>query len=168
MKTIVIYTSKRGSSKKYAEKFAHNNQYQLFEQNQLSSKELESVEKIYYFGSVYAGKVIGLAKLKEKVKENLKIIVVSVGLSSKNDHEKITEINKGITSIFPDAEMFHMRGQLSFKELSLPEKLIIKMIGKETKKVESKKMKDIEKAILQVLSDGSVNFLDLEEVKRIH
>jgi menaquinone-dependent protoporphyrinogen IX oxidase len=77
------------------------------------------------------------------------------------------EIRKGIIEIFPESEIFYMRGRLSYKELSFPEKILIKMINKESKKKELQSKLDIEKAIGQVVAEDGVDFINLNELEVI-
>jgi menaquinone-dependent protoporphyrinogen IX oxidase len=60
-----------------------------------------------------------------------------------------------------------MRGRLSYKELSFPEKILIKMINKESKKKELQSKLDIEKAIGQVVAEDGVDFINLNELEVI-
>ena len=167
MEKLVIYATKRGSSKKYAEAFAQKHGYPVYEQGRVPSEDFAGSKKLYYFGSVYAGRVFRLNKLKEKCREDMEITVVPVGLSSKNDQEKMVEIRKGIIKTFPEAEIFYMRGRLSYKELSFPEKILIKMINKESNKKEFQNKLDIEKAIEQVVAEDGVDFINLNELEVI-
>lgn len=70
MKNIVVYGTKKGSSEIYAKAFAKENDYPILEYTDLTSMELASVDRVYYFGSVYAGNVLGLEEVKKKVTEN--------------------------------------------------------------------------------------------------
>lgn len=79
----------------------------------------------------------------------------------------MVEICNGIIETFPEAEIFYMRGRLSYKELSFPEKILIKMINKESKKKESQNKLDIEKAIGQVVAEDCVDFINLNELEVI-
>ena len=84
-----------------------------------------------------------------------------------NDHEKLAEIRDGIVKVFPQAKIIHLRGRLNKEQLKLPEKLIIKMISKSSRKKAEQEKLDIEKAIEQVDTTGSVDYLDLAELVNI-
>lgn len=129
--------------------------------------ELASVDRVYYFGSVYAGNILGLEEVKKKVTENQSLVIISVGLTSIYDQEKLEEIQQGIVKLFPDAEHVHLRGRLVKEQLKLPEKLIIKMISKSSAKKEEEEKLDIEKAIEAVVSEGKADYIDLAELVRI-
>lgn len=130
MNTIVIYATKKGSSELYAKTFAKNNKYQIFKQEQVSSEELAKADEVYYFGSVYAGKVIGLEELKKKLSGNSHLTIISVGLTAVKDQEKLAEIREGVSKEFPQASFYHLRGRLIKQQLNMPEKIILKMISK--------------------------------------
>ncbi|HCM87964.1 MULTISPECIES: flavodoxin domain-containing protein [Enterococcus] len=167
MTTIVIYATKKGSSEIYAREFANSRHYPILEQAQVTSKGLITARNIYYFGSVYAGKVLGLEEWKKKIDDKKEMTIVSVGLSSKNDQEKLAEIQKGISEDFPEAATVHLRGRLVIEQMKLPEKLIVKMISMASKKKIEQEKFDIEKAIEQVVDVSCVDFIDLAELDRI-
>lgn len=167
MKNIVVYGTKKGSSEIYAKAFAKENDYPILEYTDLTSMELASVDRVYYFGSVYAGNVLGLEEVKKKVTENQSLVIISVGFTSIYDQEKLEEIQQGIIELFPDAEHVHLRGRLVKEQLKLPEKLIIKMISKSSAKKEEEEKLDIKKAIEAVVSEGKADYIDLAELVRI-
>lgn len=167
MTNSVIYATKKGSAEVYAKAFAQKKNYPIYENKQVSSEDLIDAEKIYYFASVYAGSLLGIEELKKKVPENSQLTILPVGLSSVNDHEKLAEIREGIVKVFPQAKIIHLRGRLNKEQLKLPEKLIIKMISKSSRKKDEQEKLDIEKAIEQVDTSGSVDYLDLAELVNI-
>ena len=166
MNTIVIYATKKGSSELYAKTFAQNNRYQIFKQEQVSSEELAKADKVY-FGSVYAGKVIGLEELKKKLSGNSHLTIISVGLTAVKDQEKLAEIREGVSKEFPQASFYHLRGRLIKQQLNMPEKIILKMISKSSKKKPLQEKLEIEKAIEQAVDEGSVDCIDLSELEKI-
>ena len=166
MNTIVIYATKKGSSELYAKTFAQNNKYQIFKQEQVSSEELAKADEVYYFGSVYAGKVI-LEELKKKLSGNSHLTIISVGLTAVEDQEKLTEIREGVSKEFPQASFYHLRGRLIKQQLNMPEKIILKMISKSSKKKPLQEKLEIEKAIEQAVDEGSVDCIDLSELEKI-
>lgn len=167
MTNSVIYATKKGSAEVYAKAFAQKKNYPIYEHKQVLSEDLIDAEKIYYFASVYAGSLLGIEELKTKVPENSQLTILPVGLSSVNDHEKLAEIREGIVKVFPQAKIIHLRGRLNKEQLKLPEKLIIKMISKSSRKKAEQEKLDIEKAIEQVDTTGSVDYLDLAELANI-
>lgn len=167
MNSFVLYATKKGSSEIYAKEFARKKNYRLLKREQSSTEDIAGSDKIYYFGSVYAGKVLGLEELKREFPNN-NLTVFPVGLSSNNDQEKLAEIRDNIMSVFPQAEIIHLRGRLIKEQLSLPEKLIIKMISKASKKKAAEDKLDIEKAIEQAVDNGSVDCIDLAVLEDIH
>lgn len=166
MNSFVLYATKKGSSEIYAKEFARKKNRRLLKLEQSSTDDITGSDKIYYFGSVYAGKVLGLEELKKKFPNN-NLTVFPVGLSSSNDQEKLAEIHDGIISVFPQAEIIHLRGRLIKDQLNLPEKLIIKMISKASKKKTAEDKLDIEQAIEQAVDNGSVDYIDLAVLEKI-
>lgn len=167
MNGMVIYATKKGSSEIYAKAFAKRNDYPLIQQTHVSLEDVTKAGKIYFFGSVYAGKVLGLEELKKILPNSSNLTVVSVGLTSIRDQEKLAEIREGVTNVHPQAAFFHLRGRLEKERLSLPEKLIIKMISKASRKKEEKDKSEIEKAIDLVVNEGSVDYIDLANLESL-
>lgn len=167
MSTMVIYATKRGSSELYAKTFAQKNKYQIIKQEQASSEVLAKADEVYYFGSVYAGKVLGLEELKKKLTGNSRLTILSVGLTAVEDQEKFAEIREGVSKEFPQASFYHLRGRLIKQQLNMPEKIILKMISKSSKKKPLQEKMEIEKAIEQAVNEGSVDCIDLSELEKI-
>lgn len=129
MNDLVIYASKRGSTEEYAREFAKGRNTSAINYNQITKEEFLSVKNIYYFGSVYAGKVTGLDHLIKLLPTDLGIAIIAVGLTSITDKKKILELRDKIHEKVPQARIFHLRGRLSRNSLSLPEKLLLKLLS---------------------------------------
>ena len=65
MKTVVIYESKYGTTKKYAEWIADALSCDLFEKKSITPSALTGYDTIIYGGGLYAGGVSGIGLLKK-------------------------------------------------------------------------------------------------------
>lgn len=93
--------------------------------------------------------------------------IISVGLTAVKDQEKLAEIREGVSKEFPQASFYHLRGRLIKQQLNMPEKIILKMISKSSKKKPIQEKLEIEKAIEQAVDEGSVDCIDLSELEKI-
>ena len=117
MKSIIIYGSKYGSSKKYAEMLSQNLGIDHFDYKEFNMSNKYDV--LIYIGALYAGGVKGLAKtLSNYPPDNYKkLIIVTVGIADPKDLKNVESIKMSIYKQLPknlnkDIELFHIRGSL--------------------------------------------------------
>ena len=87
-RTVVIYKTKYGSAKQYAQWLAEELKADLFENSKFSPSMFKDYENIIYGGSLYAVGILGISLIKnnfDKIKDK-NVIVFSVGASPA--HEK--------------------------------------------------------------------------------
>ncbi|GCF94187.1 hypothetical protein NRIC_20780 [Enterococcus florum] len=162
MNDLVIYASKRGSTKEYAEAFARTQGFPILDYQEL--KQLDEVDRVFYFGSVYAGKLTGIEAVSKQLSPETEVAVISVGLTSGKDTEKLAEIQIGIQKEIPQAQMVHLRGRLSKEQLSFPEKMLLKILNKASNKGAET---ELNKAINEVMQAGKADFVQLDQVQMI-
>lgn len=131
MKTIVIYKSKTGFTKKYAEWIANELAADIFESSMVKVENLMMYDNVIYGGGLYAGGINGaklitqnLFKLKDK-----KIIVFATGASPARA-EVIQEVRQ--KNFTPDQEsyisFFYMRGGFSYSKLNCFDKILMTLL----------------------------------------
>jgi len=148
MKNAVIYKSRYGSTRKYAEWIAESLGSDLFEEAEISGSGLAGYSTIIFGGGLYASGINGISLITKNF-ESLKeknLIVFTVGLASPVD----TSIYKPIIEKNIPEEMrgsikfFHLRGGIDYGELNMVHKgmmaMLKKMVGK--KKEEDKTEED--------------------------
>ena len=67
-KTVVIYKSKHGSTKKYAEWIGEELECPVLSADDFSKKELEDYENIIFGGCVQAGGIMGFDLIKKNMR----------------------------------------------------------------------------------------------------
>lgn len=139
MKTIVIYKSKTGFTKQYAEWISHKLSADIFQISKVNINMLSAYDTIIYGGSLYAVGIIGvkfitsnLDKLKDK-----KLIIFATGASPART-EIIAEIkNKNFTQDQQKhIHFFYFRGGFDYHKLNLFDKLLMSLLKM---KIKSKK-----------------------------
>jgi menaquinone-dependent protoporphyrinogen IX oxidase len=143
-KTIVIYKSKYGSTKKYAEWIADELKADLYERARVKPGDLQGYDTIVYGGNLHAVGISGL----ELIKKNLgrlgtrKIIVFSVGAAPIRQDT----VNAVIKANFIQDEnrkikFFAFRGAFNYQKLNLIDKTLMFLLKL---KLQSKKPHELD------------------------
>lgn len=167
MKAIVIYKSKYGASKAYANEIAKVLECDIKNYKDTDISELEkSYDTIIYGGGLYAEIIAGvtlITKNLEKLK-NKNLIVFTTGLTPvdyRDYYDKLV-IGKNFKGDARDKiKIFNFPGKMIIDELSIPHKIAIKGL----KKIMSEKENptEAEKLLLE-LCDKSGDFTDMNAV----
>ena len=127
MKTLVLYESRYGSTKKYAEDIANRVGADVFPLKKFKWKTLLDYDIVVFGGWIKGGEIVGLNKFLqhwEDMKESHSIIVFGSGMSivSKDTRALLTEQNL--------LDLYHFRfhqfrGSFDFQKLKFPANFII-------------------------------------------
>jgi hypothetical protein len=125
MKAAVIYKSKYGSTKKYAEWIAEELNCPLFEFSKVNNGELGKYDTIIYGGGLYAGSISGVKDIAKNYSGRL--VVFAVGLTPPGEIDLSEAVKRnGI----PNAKLFQFRGGYIFDKLSPVHKLVMRVVRK--------------------------------------
>ncbi len=169
MKTIVVYKSKYGSTKQYADWIAEELECRGVEAKEATLDMLKEYDTIIYGGGLY-GEVINGVSLITKNIDSLsgkKIIVYTTGitpLSCRDYYDKLV-IDKNFKKGVPEnVRIFNFLGKMIINELSLVHKTAIKTL----KKIMSTKENpsEMEKLLVE-LCDADGDFTDKNETKAL-
>ncbi len=170
-KTVVIYKSKTGFTKKYAEWLAEELSADIYKLSQVNIDMLTDYDTVIYGGSLHTVGIMGInfitkniGKLKDK-----KVVVFAVGASPPSE-EVIKEI---IDSNIPrglqkQIKFFYLRGGFNYKKLPLGDKLLMSLLKMKIKrkKKQGKALSRDEKGML-VAYDRPVDFTKKEYIDSI-
>jgi len=128
MKTIVIYKSKTGFTKKYADWISEELSADIYEISNVTIDKLTDYETIICGGGLYAGGINGV-KLITKNIDKLKdknIIVFATGASPERE-EVISEVrNRNFTPKQQESiKFFYLRGGFDYKKLKFIDKMLM-------------------------------------------
>lgn len=130
-KTLVVYSSKYGSSKKYAEYIAEQLQADICEFKKDTLPSLESYDTIIYGAGLYAGTVNGSAffRTHQKTLADKNCIVFTCGLTnplpeSNREYMRAVVLKMLPAELHEHTEIFHFGGCLP-KKLGVLHKLMI-------------------------------------------
>lgn len=128
---VVLYRSRYGASEKYANWICEDLKCNKIKVKDADIKKLEKYKTIIFIGGIYGGKIKGLSFIKKNFMflKDKKIIVVAVGITpySENTLAGIRALN--FRESLQDLPLFYCLGVWNISKMSLPHKIICKMIG---------------------------------------
>lgn len=151
MKTLVIYKSKTGFVRKYANWIADELSADLYEASKVTPDLFTEYDVIIYGGGLYAAGINGvtlitdnLAKLKGK-----KVAVFATGVAPSKD-EVISEVkNKNFT--FEQQQfirLFYLRGGFDYSKLKIADKVMMTLLKRKIKRKSKESLTADEKGML--------------------
>jgi menaquinone-dependent protoporphyrinogen IX oxidase len=170
-KCIVVYESKYGTTKKYAEWIAEDLCADLVERKVASADALAGYDVIIYGGGLYAGGVSGLpfiTKNFDKIKDK-RILLFTCGLGDPKVSENVESIQKGLAKVLsPEmqqvVEIFHLRGGMDYSKLSFMHKSMMSMVQKSVAKKDPEKRTQEDIEMLETYGKV-VDFTDRSTIK---
>ena len=132
-KILVAYTSKYGSTRRYAEWIASALDADLFAAHMLEPKVLSRYDIVVYGGGLYAGGIGGVKLITQNPCKNL--IVFTVGLADPDLTDYSAIINKNFTpDLMARTKFFHLRGGIDYKRLGPVHKVMMAMMKEMTQR----------------------------------
>ncbi len=170
-KCIVIYESKYGTTKKYAEWIAEDLDADLFERKAASADALTGYDVIVYGGGLYAGGVSGFSFIKNnfnKIKDK-RILLFTCGLGDPAVPENVNNIREGLDKFMtPDMqkkiEVFYLRGGMDYSKLNFVHKSLMSMVQKTVARKEPANRTPEETAMVETYGKV-VDFTDRSTIK---
>ena len=167
MNAVVVYRSKYGSTKAYAEWISEELGCDIFEYKEIKIDDLLKYDTIIYGGGLYAEVINGvylLTKNMDKLKGK-KIAVYSTGITPleyREYYDKLV-IEKNFTpEMLEQIKVFNFMGKMILEELSLPHRTAIKALKALMKNKENPT--EMEKLLI-TLCDASGDFTDRTAIK---
>ena len=171
MNKIIIYASKYGTTKCYADKLANMTGINVISYDYI--KDISSYDTIIYLGALYAGGVLGLKNTIKGLKNdfNQKFIIATVGLADVNDKENINNIRNSIKrqipkKVYDKAMFFHLRGGIDYRNLNFKHRTMMKMLYKKAKNLPSEEQTSEVKAMIETYNQ-KVDFIDFNMLNNI-
>jgi menaquinone-dependent protoporphyrinogen IX oxidase len=158
----VIFKTKYGHTKQYAEWISEKLKCDLFEQSEISAEKMLEYDTIIYGGGLYASGILGI-ELVTKNFSSLKdknIVVFTVGLADPNIKSQFEPIiNKNFTEEMQKSiNIFHLRGGINYKELGIVHKAMMAAL-KSSVKNKKGELTDEDKLMLETYGE-QIEFTD--------
>ena len=139
MKTLVIYTSQTGFTKRYAEWISEELDADIYELKDVKKKTndfFETYEAIIYAGWCMAGMVVKVKWFFERAAywKNKKLSIVAVG-ASPNENPEVDEF---LNNLLPDEQRplikaFYCQGGINYDKMKFPSRTAMKMFANSLK-----------------------------------
>ena len=168
-KQLIVYGSRYGSTKRYAERLAEMTGMLVVEYTK--AKDVGDYDRVVYMGGIFAGGVLGLKKTAAKMNPRQELVIATVGVTDPQESAYFESIRQAIKAQLPDGlyneEMvFHLRGAIDYGHLSFGHNLMMKMFhSMMLKKPEAERTADA-KAMLETYGK-QVDFVDFNALQPI-
>lgn len=161
----VIYKSKYGSTEKYAKWIAQALNATLLEASAVSPSQLASFDVVIYGGGLYAGGIDGIGLVTKNPCKQL--VVFTVGLANPELTDYSAILDKNFTKeLLSKTKIFHLRGGIDYKKLSLIHKGMMGMMRKLTLKKDKAELTEEDKEFLSTYG-SKVDYTDKNTITPI-
>ena len=168
---IIIYGSKYGTAKQYAEELSKRTNIKA--ENYQNIKDINKYKVILYIGALYAGGVLGMSKTFKNLSEmkNKKMIIATVGLSDPTNIDNINNIKNSMKNqlsneICNNVYIYHLRGGIDYSKLNFTHKAMMKLVYKKAKKLPEENQTAEVNAMIDTYNK-KVNFVDFSSLDNI-
>lgn len=162
--TIIIYGSRYGSTKRYAERLAETTGVEAVAYTEAG--DLSGYDRIVFLGALYAGGVTGLTKTVGKMAPRQELIVATVGLADPSASDNIAHIRHSIKSQIPahfydESRIFHLRGAIDYKHLGMKHRVMMSLLHAKVAKMPKEELNSEAQAMLDTYGQV-VDFVDFD------
>lgn len=171
MKTLIVYWSKTGFVKKYAEWLAEELGADVISGKKIKKENLNKYDAFIFGGSLYAVGINGADFIKKNIKEleGRKTAVFASGASPAR-YDIIQEVrNKNFSSEEQKYfKFFYLRGGFDYSKLGFKDKALMRLMKWKlsSKKKKGEKLTEDEKGMLAAFNQP-VDFTERENIKDI-
>ncbi len=169
METIVIYKTKYGSAKTYAQWIGEELSCRVADAKDISFEEIKKYDTIIYGGGLYAEVINGVhlvAKNFDKLNDK-KIAIYTTGITPKDCREYYDDlvIKKNFKNTIPEnVKIFNFSGKMIIDELTLVHRTALKTL----KKIMSSKKEPTEmEKLLVELCDADGDFTNKSDITEL-
>ena len=123
----VIYKSRYGSTKQYAEWIAEELNAHLFEAASVRPSQLQTFDVVIYGGGLYASGIYGVKLVTKNPCKTLVVFTVGAADPKTTDYTEI--LNKNFTrKLLSKIKIFHLHGGIDYKRLGFIHKIMMAMV----------------------------------------
>ncbi len=166
MKTLIIYTSQTGFTKKYSQWLADELNADIFDLKDAKKKEagfFDAYDAIVYAGWIMAGKVVKSKWFTDKADgwKGKRLAVMAVG-GSPNDNPDVEVALKNLISVDQsrDIKAFYCQGGFDHDNMKGPYKLAMKMFTGALKKQKDEKSRQVAEFISRSYDISDVKYIE--------
>lgn len=170
MKSIVVYKSKYGFTKTYAEWIAKDLGADLMISDNVKEGSLSNYDTIIFGGGLYAGGVSGIKKLIQNYDsiQNKAIYLFTVGASDMTDQTNIEGIRGALNNVLPPPmlekiKLYHLRGGMKYSKMTFVHRVMMSMFLKMLSKKPENELGADAKAMIEAQGQD-VDFTDFQQL----
>lgn len=162
MKGLILYTSKYGSTEKYAKWLSEETGFALARTSDADIKAVSQYDTIVLGGGVYASGIVGLSFLKRHARtlRDKRIIVFCCGASPYDKKAFDAIVAHNLTGKLQGLPCFYCRGAFDLKSMSFGDRTLCKMLRKAVAKKDPKDREPWESALMSVGDDEAKDWTD--------
>lgn len=171
MERIILYGSKYGSTRQYAETLSQQTGIPAFRYQ--DAPNLSDIRTIIYLGGLYAGGVLGLTQTFRNfsLKNGQTLILVTVGLSDPSQPETQENLRHSLqkqlsSQLFSAANFFHLRGKIDYQNLSFRDRLLMSLLFLAVRRIPKEQQTEENRAFLETYRQ-KVDFVDFSSLTPI-
>jgi len=158
----VIYKSKYGTTKQYAEWIAEALEAPIFESSGIKPSQLEEYDVVIYGGGLYAGGIDGVKLVTKADCKQLVVFTVGLADTAVTDYSGILKMNFTQEQL-QNIKIFHLRGGMDYKKLNLIHKGMMAFMRKQTEKKPVAERTNDDHALLETYGK-EIYFMDKETI----
>ena len=172
-KTVVIYSSRYGSTKKYAEWISEALSCDIFSGSSVSRELMKKYDVIIYGGGLYAGGVNGINIIKKStdILQDKELVIFTCGLADPAKSSDFDNVRNGLRrkltdEVYDKVHLFQLRGGIDYHRLGFVHRMMMSMRIKMIQKKDSSALSDDERSTLETYGSG-VDYSDKNTIAPI-
>lgn len=167
-KIAVIYVSKYGSTKNYAQIIQEALQADIMENKKIDINRLREYDTLIFAGSLMGKSIKGIRTMIKHydILQDKQIFVLAVGATKKEiiDYDVLKKSN--LNEQLAHVPIFYARGQWNYEAMSFVDKKMCMMLKKGLLKKDEKERSEFDKEFLK-LFDEKMNWVNIEQVQSL-
>lgn len=149
-KGIILYQSKYGATKRYADWLAEATDFEITETKKANIHDVSAFDAVILAGGIYASGIAGLSFLKKNISElkNNKIAVLCVGASPYDEQAFKAIYEHNFKGELDGVKCFYARGAWDEEAMSFKDRTLCKLLQKAVAKKDPADYEPWEKALM--------------------
>lgn len=169
MNSLIVYGSRYGTTKRYAEKLSEKTGIPAVSYKNI--RDISEYKTIIHMGGLYAGSVTGLKNTLKAWSPDKKLVVVTVGLADVTDPQSVEHIRASVSrqiprELYDSNALFHLRGGMDYQKLRLLHKVMISGLCQKIKSTPEEKQTAEDRAMFKILKQKT-DFTDYDGLQPV-
>lgn len=170
-RTVVIYESKYGYTRKYAQWIGEALSCPVLERREMHPRNLTQYGTVIYGGGLYAGGISGIKFITKNwgILSEKDVVIFTCGLADPENPENIANIRKSLGKIFTKemiehVRLFHLRGGIDYSRLSVIHRSMMSMLRQMLLKKDDRELSEEDRQVIETYGQ-CLDFTDHESIR---